>query len=151
MRHQNRESDELSKPTYEATLSCQIEVRRLLNRHIESNTPLSPSEREKFFILFASSTLGEGSVTRFSIAIENKIYSVKSVELAGRWIADLSERKVFIPERFGFRASPMVDISVLWRALLEHLYLIWPVSLSKALGMSKEDTRSKQSDGFFVG
>lgn len=145
-----QEGTELSKPTYEATLSCQIEIRHILKKHIENNTPLSAMEKERFFVLFPSSTLGEGSATKFSIPIENRIYNIKSVELAARWLADQDGKRVFIPERFGFCSSPMVDISVLWSALLEHLYLIFPVSLSKALSMSKEDTRSQQSNGYQV-
>lgn len=145
-----QEGTELSKPTYEAVLSCQIEIRRLLNKHIKNNTALSDAERENFFILFPSSTLGEGCSTKFSIEIDRKIYAIKSVELAGRWLADQTENRIFIPDRFGYSASPTVDISFMWRMLLEHLYLIFPVSLSKALAMSKEDTRNKHSDGYEV-
>ena len=147
----SRESDELSKPTFEACFGCQEELRKFINKHTETNTPVSTTnERDKFFALLASSTLGEGSSMLFSVLIGEKIYSIKSVELAARWLADQTEPSIFIPGRFGNRASPVVDISILWRALLEHLYLIFPVALSKALSMSKEDTRNKQSDGYRV-
>ena len=146
----NRESDEISKPTFEACLSSQEEARRFITKHMENNMPLSNSERDKFFLLIASATLGEGANTKFSIFLVNKIYTIKSVESAARWLAEQDSIRVCIPGSFGYPNSPMVDISVFWRSLLDHLFVVFPVSLSKALSMSREDTRSKQSEGYKV-
>jgi hypothetical protein len=146
----SRESDELSKPTYEACLSSQEELRHLLNKLIQGKRPLTPTERERFFVLIATGTLGEGSNTVFSVYINKKIFSMKSVEQFARWLADQDEDKVSIPALFGNQGSDVITIDILWRALLNHLYAVFPISLSKALSMSKEDTRGKQSDGYKV-
>ena len=57
---------------------------------------------------------------------------------------------VSVPSDYGDLGSPPIEIKVFWSKLLEHLYFIFPLSLDKAISMSKEIEKSKDFKGELV-
>jgi hypothetical protein len=140
----------LEKPTYSAVLDCQNTLKELLDVLIKENRALSPREKKDYFLLFPSATLGEGADKPFRIFLNGKIYHLGTVERIGRLLGDQNDSKIWFKGDYGDLDTPVTDINVFWKKLLEYLYELFPYSLDKALSMSKEIEKGKTGQGYRV-
>jgi len=146
----NKEYEEnlIVKATFEDCLNAQERLREKINELAKKNRCLTEGEREDFFRELAHSTYGLGITKAFRIFIENKIYTLGSVESVARWIASQDKNKLCIPGEFGNPPSPEIDISILWQRLLDLLYSVFPIALDRSSSMSKERDASTGGMGY---
>lgn len=141
----NKTEFSVTKPTFSAVHQAEEELRVFLEELIQGNRSLSPDERERYYNLLASATLGLGVGRDFRIFIGHKIYRHGTVESCARWLGTQKENMVCIPGDMGNPPSQKIAISIFWSKLLDELFHIYPLALDRAISMSKEDTEMHRS------
>lgn len=150
-------SHKVVKPTFEAVLNAQEQLRVKLNELINENRCLrDKEERSEFTRLLAHSTLGLGVNEKIELESRYGLYIRNDLEITARWVADQTSDKIYVPiflSAYDVRDQnhePNFKISSVWKALQRGLYSVFPVALDRAVGMSKEKEDTAQSKGYQI-
>lgn len=129
------------RATFEDVLQAQTQLRRMLKQLIRENRPIrDDNERDRFFGLFARSTLGLGHQVKIDVGFGgNEWIRFSSVdEFAGclaYYKQDGECRRRFEDYRRGWTSASM---GALWDHLILRLYLVWSLALDRASSISAE-------------
>ena len=150
-------SRKIVKPTFEACLNAQEQLRVKLNELINENRCLKDeNERSEFMRLLAHATLGLGVNERIDLSATYGLYIRNNLEITARWVADQTSNKIYVPFQLSAynihdqRQKPNFKIVAVWRAILRGLYSVFPIALDRAASMSKEKEDTAQSKGYQI-
>lgn len=147
------------KATLEATFQAQEKIRKHLEVLIKENRCLKDEqERDLFLRELTYSTLGLGVNTVFVITVFKGTGQEEwgNVEYRARRIAQMTtnhktvRKQIFTGGACKEYEEATIPISRLWEIVLDCLFEVFPRSLDRACGLSREQDSSGKSMGHMV-
>ncbi len=139
-----KDSLEQKRRTYEDTLAKQKEIRKLVKKKIDSNTMLTPDEKEEFGDIFPRAFLSQGKNAKVFFdtpTVKINLGTVHTLCLKMMdWKIPIKVKKK--------RVTVTFQPKFLWNLLYEAMREVFPKALDEAIHMSAEVERRTEMEGY---
>ena len=154
----NTVSKRILRPSFEAVYNCQERLRKKLDELIEENRPVSnENERQELMNLTAHALLGLGNKVDHRVEWYTVVPDIPAAggvdflhDLEYHLRLTLYYDKDIIPKGNYKNLFCDIPISVIWRIMRNWCFKIFPISLDRAMSISKEAEESGKSAGYKV-